>query len=127
VIVHLDTSLLVDALTTSARSAVQLREALDRGHQLRLSTLALYEWLKGPRTAEQLLARELLFPSDAAIPFGHTEAQRAAILCHRLSRARGRIVDLAIAACALEDEAALWTLNRQDFADVPGLTLYDHD
>ena len=33
-------------------------------------------------------------------------------------------VDLAIAACAIEWGAALWTLNRSDFDDVPGLTLF---
>jgi predicted nucleic acid-binding protein len=32
-------------------------------------------------------------------------------------------VDLAIAACAIVHGAALWTLNPQDFKDVPGLEL----
>jgi predicted nucleic acid-binding protein len=35
-----------------------------------------------------------------------------------ISHARGRDVDLAIAACALEHGARLWTLNRTDFKDV---------
>ena len=37
--------------------------------------------------------------------------------------ARGREIDLAIAACALDDGAAIWTLNPGDFRDVPGLRL----
>ena len=41
-----------------------------------------------------------------------------------VSRARNRQIDLAIAACALVREARLWTLNRADFHDVPGLQLY---
>ncbi|HTT61316.1 MAG TPA: hypothetical protein VMG35_05730 [Bryobacteraceae bacterium] len=39
-------------------------------------------------------------------------------------RARGREVDLAIAACALTREAALWTLHTADFEDIPDLHLY---
>jgi len=41
----------------------------------------------------------------------------------RLLRPRGRDLDFKIAACALVDEAALWTLNRNDFSEVPGLKL----
>jgi predicted nucleic acid-binding protein len=33
-------------------------------------------------------------------------------------------MDLAIAACALAHDAALWTLNPNDFADIPDLSLY---
>ena len=32
-------------------------------------------------------------------------------------------MDLAIAACAIAREVPLWTLNRKDFADIPGLML----
>jgi predicted nucleic acid-binding protein len=32
-------------------------------------------------------------------------------------------VDLAIAACAIANGAAFWTLNPADFRDVPGLRL----
>ena len=38
-------------------------------------------------------------------------------------RARGREIDLAVAACAIADGASLWTLNRDDFRDIPGLKL----
>lgn len=34
-------------------------------------------------------------------------------------------MDIAIAACALEHGAHVWTLNPDDFRDMPGLKLYD--
>ena len=67
--------------------------------------------------------QEALFPSEAAVPFDAQAAARAAALYAELPRSRGRDVDLAIAACALVNEAALWTLNPKDFNDVPGLKL----
>ena len=50
-------------------------------------------------------------------------AALAADLYRKLSRSRGREIDLAIEAAALVHEAELWTLNRDDVADVPGLNL----
>ena len=34
-------------------------------------------------------------------------------------------MDLAVAASALAWRAPLWTLNRDDFCDVPGLELFE--
>ncbi len=123
-IVHVDTSLLVDALTGPKRSADALRQAGASGHILTMSSLVLYEWLRGPRLAEQLAAADALFPAHTLIPFGHEEAARAAILYRAVRRARPRDADIAIAACAIEHGAALWTLNHADFNDIPGLLLY---
>ena len=47
----------------------------------------------------------------------------AARLCRRLKQPRHREIDVTIAACAIIQQAALWTLNPRDFADVPGLQL----
>lgn len=86
--------------------------------------LVLYEWLRGPRKTEELAAQEALFPRQSAVPFGPAEAERAAELYREVRRARGRELDIAIAACALAREAKLWTLNVEDFDDVPALTLH---
>jgi predicted nucleic acid-binding protein len=123
VIVHLDTSALVDALTGPRRSLDDLERLVDDGHRLTLSTIVLYEWWRGPRTRTELAAQQELFPAEAAITFGIDEATLAARLYRELPRVRGREVDLAIAACALANGAAFWTLNRADFRDVPGLRL----
>lgn len=71
----------------------------------------------------ELVAQEGLFPAEQAIPFGHEEAKIAAELYRQVKRPRGRELDLAIAACAIEWKADLWTLNRADFSDIPGLKL----
>lgn len=123
--IHLDTSVLVDALTGPRRSAPGLRRAIERGERIQLSAIVLYEWLRGPRQQAELKDQELLFPRAASVAFGPTESALAAGLYKQLSRPRGREIDIAIAACAIEHDAALWTLNRQDFADIPGLILAD--
>ena len=121
--VHLDTSALVDALTGPRRSLDVLVGLVDEGHRVALSTLVLYEWLHGPRTRAELSAQEEIFPRESAIPFDVDAAASAAALYRDVNRPRGREVDLAVAACALSRDAALWTLNTQDFHDLPGLEL----
>lgn len=119
----LDTSVLVDALTGPRRSAPALRRAFARHERVVLPTLVLYEWWRGPRTPAELAEQEAIFPAEHAVPFGTEEAARAAALYRTVPRARGRELDLAIAATTLSQDAVLWTLNVADFADIPGLTV----
>jgi len=122
-IVHLDMSALIDALTGPRRALPRLTAIVEDGHRIALSSLVLFEWLRGPRVRAELAAQESLLPRDATVPFSSAEADLAASLYTKLARPRGREIDLAIAACALLQGAALWTLNPQDFRDVPGLRL----
>jgi predicted nucleic acid-binding protein len=123
VIVHVDTSALVDALTGTRRSLDRLIDLTDEGHRLTFSTLVLYEWLRGPRTRAELAAQESLFPSEQVVEFGAPEAAAAARLYKQVPHPRGRELDLAVAASALVNGAAIWTLNTADFRDIPGLSL----
>jgi len=123
-VIVLDTSVLIDGLAGMKRSGPAIRSAFAEGERIVLPALVLYEWLRGPRTSQELAAQEALFPAKSAIPFGTEEAIVSADLYRAVTRPRNREIDLAIAACALVREARLWTLNRDDFKDVPGIQLY---
>ena len=121
--IHLDTSALIASLSGARPSAATLRGFVSDGIRLGVSTLVLYEWWRGPRTAQELRDQQALFPPEVAFGFGRHEAGLAADLYRRLKRPRQREIDLAIAACALAHGATLWTLNPQDFRDIPDLEL----
>jgi predicted nucleic acid-binding protein len=123
----IDTSALIDALSGPKRSATALRRAIEGGERLFIPSLVLYEWLRGPRIATELIAQEALFPSSAAVVFGPREATLSAEIYRSISasggRPRGREIDIAIAAIAISRDAKLWTLNDADFRDIPSLRL----
>ena len=123
-LIHLDTSVLVDAFTGPRRALAHVAAATSAGHVIAFCALVQYEWLRGSRAPEEDEAVRHFFGDDAVVAFGDREAETAAALYRRVKRARQRRADLVIAACALERNARLWTLNEPDFADVPGLTLY---
>src|SRR5262245_32583947 len=97
----------------------------ERGERLIVSTIVLYEWLRGPRTLAELTAQEELFPREGAVSFSAEEAAVAARLYSGLKRPRGREIDIAVAACTIVHGGTLWTLNPQDFRDIPGLRMAD--
>jgi predicted nucleic acid-binding protein len=123
-VILLDTSVVVDAFGEGGDVFRSLRRVIDRGERLAACTLVIYEWLRGARRAGEIAAQEVVIPAAEAWPFGAAEAILAAELYRRVPRARQREVDLGIAACALVRDAQLWTLNPDDFRDIPGLTLY---
>jgi predicted nucleic acid-binding protein len=123
-LVHLDTSVLVDAFTGPRRSLSRVGAATTDGHVLAFCALVEYEWLRGPRTEQEVETVRRFFGDRSVVAFGVREARTASALYRQVKRARGRQADLVVAACALENNARLWTLNEKDFADVPGLTLY---
>ncbi len=122
--IHLDTSVLIDALTGPRRSMPGLRQVIADGIRTGISALALYEWRRGPRTDIELAVEAALLGSEVVVSFGEAEARLAADLYRQVKRPRGRELDLAIAACAIGQGAYLWTLNPADFRDIPGLHLH---
>lgn len=99
-IVHVDISALVDALTGPRRSLDRLIALTEDGHRLLLSTLVLYEWLRGPRSRSELAAQEELFPSSAAVTVDAESAALASRLYKQIARPRGREIDIAPAPSA---------------------------
>ena len=70
-----------------------------------------------------MAAQEALFPDDTALPFDTEQAEVAARLYRQVRRPRARSVDLTIAAHAISRDASLWSLNPDDFTDIPDLEL----
>ena len=121
--IHLDTSALIAALSGPRSHAPVLRRFVSDGERLGVSSIVLYEWWRGPRTDEELDAQEVLLPARTVYQFGVPEATLAASIYRRLKRPRHREIDVAIAACAIVQNAALWTLNPRDFSDISELEL----
>jgi predicted nucleic acid-binding protein len=124
-VILLDTSVVIECFTGTKVLMPKLRAVDAQRETIALPALVIYEWLRGPRTSTELALQEELFPIGAALVFGPKEAALSADLYRSVRRARSREIDIAIAACAIVNEAQLWTLNRADFADIPGLRLYD--
>ena len=121
--IMIDSSALVDSLCGARASEDRLFELMAEGESFLLSTLALYEWFRGPRSDDELFWRELLSPDKEAVAFGPVEAAVAAEIYRTVKSPRRRQVDIAIAATAISRDVPLWTLNRRDFEDIPGLRL----
>jgi predicted nucleic acid-binding protein len=119
----LDTSVLIDALTGPKRSGPRLRQLIEDGERISLSSIVAFEWRRGPRTPEEIADQEALFPIHDSVPFGAEAAIVAAESYRKISRPRGREFDIAIAACAIVHDAILWTLNPADFRDILHLKL----
>jgi predicted nucleic acid-binding protein len=122
--IHLDTSVLIDALTGDRRALPALRRVVADSIRLGVSSLVLYEWRRGPRVAQELALEAALLGPDTVAAFGEQEARVAAAVYRQVKRPLGRELDIAIAACALAQDASLWTLNPEAFRDIPGLHLH---
>jgi len=122
-VIVIDTSALIGSLCGAKHSAAKLRRLIEDGNRIVVPTLVLYEWLRGPRNADELALQEEILPSAAAPNFGLAEALVSAQIYRSIRRPRGREIDIAIAAHAIVRNAALWTLNTADFEDIAGLHL----
>ncbi|HEX5432026.1 MAG TPA: PIN domain-containing protein [Bryobacteraceae bacterium] len=122
--VLLDTSVLIDGLTGPRDSGPALLRVFESGERIGVPSLVIYEWLRGPRTESEIEDQERLIPAAFALPFNAEDARLSAELYRSVRRGRTREIDIGIAASAIRREAELWTLNRADFADIPGLRFF---
>ena len=86
-----------------------------------MSSVAWYEFSRGPRTPEQLAVARAFLGEDGVVPFSEGLATRAAEVFRLLGSPRRRGADVAIGVTASAASAVLITRNARDFAGVPGL------
>lgn len=121
--VHLDTDVLVYALSVDGperRRVVQLAES---EAEVQMSAVAWYEFSRGPRTPEQLGVARSFFFDDGIVPFSEEIASIAAEVFRNLGSPRKRASDIAIGVTASAMEAVLLTRNAKDFAGIPALRI----
>ena len=93
---HVDTDFLIYALQTKGRERRRLLEVAESSHALCISSVACYEFARGPRTPEQLATARTLFADDGVIPFSETLAAASVEAFCRLGSPRRRAADIAI-------------------------------
>ncbi len=121
---HLDTDFFVWALSyPKSPEARRLDTLVAAPVAIEMSALAWYEFLRGPRTPEQLALSQLLIDRPSIIEVTADLAERAAEIFRRRRSTRRRAADVIIAATALSRNAVLLTRNVKDYADLEGLEL----
>lgn len=121
--VHLDADFLVKAVSTSGDERSRLLKIAGDETPIGMSVIAWYEFVRGPRTPEQLALASVLVEEDDVIAFDSALAQTAGETFRRLGSPRRRANDIAIGTTAAAQGAILWTLNGEDFAGIPNLEL----
>lgn len=119
--VHLDTDVLVYALSVDGRERRRVVQLAESDAEVQMSAVAWYEFSRGPRTPEQLGVARSFFFDDGIVPFSEELASIAAEVFRNLGSPRKRAADIAIGVTAAAMEAVLLTRNTQDFAGIPAL------
>lgn len=111
--IHLDTSFLIRTLQPGTTEDMKLREFLEAGRSLAISSIAWAEFLCGPLDDRQLDAAMRL--TTERIPFTEKDASLTAEIFNKSGRRRNSLTDCMIAATALRHSAQLATANQADF------------
>jgi tRNA(fMet)-specific endonuclease VapC len=120
----LDSTVLIDVLRNRKQMRAWLLQQANTGRVLATSTICTAEVFGGLRPGEERATRALLTSIDS-IDVSPSIAELAGTLKAAL-RSRGQtrsIMDMIVAATALERDLPLATDNRKDFV-FPGLTLF---
>lgn len=88
-----------------------------------MSSLAWYEFSRGPRTPEQLAVARSFLSDVGVLPLTEEIAVKAADVFRSLGSPRNRTGDIVIGVTAALAGATLLTRNRRDFTAIPGLRL----
>ncbi len=109
----IDTNFLIAALVPQSSEDLQLRRWLAAGEAVGLSVIVWAEFLCGPVTVQQTQLASALFSHPE--PLLPEDAMRGSQLFNESGRRRGSLADCLIAATCLRLNAALATLNVDDF------------
>ena len=111
--IHLDTSFLIPALIPDTQQDRQVRDCVDAGEAIVISSVAWAEFLCGPLSRSDLNAALQIV--ERYLEFTAEHAAIAARLFNATGRRRRMMVDCMIAAVAIVDGAPLATVNAGDF------------
>lgn len=120
---HLDTDFLVKALSERGPERDRLLELSEERVRLRMSSVAWYEFCRGPRTPDQIAVARAFFDTDGIIPLSEEIVVEAASVFRSQGSPRRRAADVVIGVTASLMRARLLTRNGRDFAGIPGLDL----
>lgn len=134
-VIHIDSSFLIDLLREQTRGRAGAASAFLQAHaddRLLASVFVACELeasasCSSSPDAERARLRALVQPIAVVYPDERFPAEYGDLLA--TLRARGRTVDtmdLLIATSAILDRAALVTSNRKHFESIPGLTVLDY-
>ena len=120
---HIDADFLVHALGSRGSAWRRLRKLNEEDVELEISAIAWYEFVRGPRSPEQIAVARSLFQEEAVIAFSEAHAEHAADVFRLLGSPRRRAADIAIGVTAIDRDAALLTGNSRDYSGIDGLVL----
>jgi len=120
---HMDTDFLIWALESNGPERSKLLALVDEGADIGISSIAWYEFSRGPRTPQQLAVARSFFAREGIVPFSESTAALAAELFRSLGCPRQRGNDVAIGVTAVLSSAVLLTRNTRDFSGIPDLQL----
>ncbi|TLD69143.1 type II toxin-antitoxin system VapC family toxin [Phragmitibacter flavus] len=113
-LIHLDTNLLIDLVTTGSPHIALIRQWLSENKQLGTSSIAWSEFCNGPHSKAQKDAVFAILERRIE-DFTWQQAEEASRLFHRSGRRRGSHADCMIAATAISLNLPLATRNITDF------------
>lgn len=120
-LIHLDTDFLIYSLGEAGPERQRLLELAQSDAEIQMSSIAWYEFIRGPRTPEQSAVARSFFFDDGIVPFSEELAVKAGEVFRQLGSPRRRTADIAIGVVAAAYDATLATRNARDFAGIPNL------
>jgi predicted nucleic acid-binding protein len=112
--IHLDTNILIDIVTTGSPQVEMVRCWLHEGKKLAASAIAWSEFCNGPHSSEQKNAVFAILQREVHA-FDTSQAELASRLFHLTGRKRGSHADCMIAAAAMSHGIPVATRNINGF------------